>query len=83
MEFFSDIIGLIGVSLILIAYFLLERASLRPHQLSYLFLNLFGAILVIISLFYTWNLPAFVIEAAWAAISIYGIFKALRKKGKA
>lgn len=82
MEYIFDIVGIIGVFLILTAYFLLEREVFTPHQLVYLFLNLFGALFIIVSLFHAWNLSAFVVEAAWALISIYGIIKALKHKAK-
>jgi hypothetical protein len=82
MEYMFDVIGIIGVVLILTAYFLLEQEILTPHQLVYLFLNLFGALFIIVSLIHAWNLSAFVVEAAWALISIYGIIKALKHKAK-
>lgn len=75
-----DIIGIIGVISILAAYYLLQKDVLAAHKLSYLSLNLAGAILIMISLLHAWNLSAFVVEAAWAVISVYGIFKALRNK---
>lgn len=76
-----DVVGIIGVGMILTAYFLLQRGTLGGHQLSYLFLNLIGSILITISLLlHTWNLPSFIIEVCWIVISLYGIFRTLRAK---
>lgn len=75
MAEFADILGLVGVGCFLIAYFLLQKERVRYDSGSYLLLNLAGSILVIISLLAHWNLPAFLLEAAWAIISIYGIYK--------
>lgn len=80
MDLLFDVIGIGGVVLILAAYFLLQRDKVSSHDLSYLYLNLVGAVCVIISLLHTWNLAAFMIETAWVLISLYGIVKALRNK---
>jgi hypothetical protein len=34
-----------------------------------------AALLVLISLFYSFNFPAFIVEFFWILISLYGIFK--------
>ena len=70
-----DVIGLIGVAVILTMYFLLQADRLRYDDYSYLFLNGAGAMLILISLINKFNLAAFVIEAAWVAISIFGAVK--------
>ena len=75
MADFANIIGNIGVISFLIAFFLLQKEVLTHNSLSYLSLNLAGSILLIYSLLFHWNMPAFLLEAAWAMISIYGIYK--------
>jgi hypothetical protein len=74
MEAITTILGNIGVICFLYAYFLLQKGKVAHTGLRYLGLNLAGAILVMISLLVDWNLPAFLLEAAWAIISIYGIY---------
>jgi hypothetical protein len=71
----SDIIGNIGVACFLVAYFMLQKGRLTHVSDTYLGLNLAGALMVMSSLLIHWNLPAFLLEAAWALISIYGIYK--------
>jgi membrane-bound ClpP family serine protease len=75
-----DAIGLLGVAAILLAYFLLQAGYVRGHALSYQLMNAFGALLVLVSLFYAFNLSAFLMELAWLAVSIYGIARGRRRK---
>jgi paired small multidrug resistance pump len=75
----GDIIGSIGVGCFLTAYFYLQKGTWKPHSAIYLSANLAGAVLVMISLVMDWNLPAFLLEAAWALISIWGLSKIYAK----
>jgi hypothetical protein len=75
-----DLVGNIGVLLMVIAYLLLQLEKLSSSALSYLLLNAFGAILVIISLLFRFNLSAFFMEAFWLLISLYGLSKQLFSK---
>jgi hypothetical protein len=72
-----DLIGNVGVLLMVIAYLLLQLEKLSSSALSYLLLNTVGAILVIISLRFRFNLSAFLMEAFWLLISLYGLAKPL------
>jgi hypothetical protein len=78
-----DFAGLIGVVLILIAYLMLQLGRWGGIDLRYTGLNLAGALLIILSLIYDFNLSAFLMEAAWVVISFIGIHRALTEKGKA
>ncbi|MEM9837947.1 MAG: hypothetical protein AAF830_02205 [Pseudomonadota bacterium] len=77
-----DAIGIFGVLLILAAYFLLQVEKLSSDSLPYPVLNLAGAVLILVSLTHTFNLASFVIECAWIAISLFGIWKILRRRGQ-
>ena len=72
-----DIVGLTGVALIIAAYFLLQAERISSKEISYSLLNAAGAGLVIFSLVFDFNFPAFIIEFFWLVISIYGIAKAI------
>lgn len=76
----SDIIGLLGVTCVLAAYFLLQIEKVKGDSLSYLLFNLIGACLLIVSLMVTFNLASFVIELCWLAISIFGLIKLAWKR---
>ncbi len=68
-----DVIGTIGVGTIIITYVLLQTGRLRSEQLSYSVLNAAGAALILISLYFEFNLPSVVVEFFWLMISVYGI----------
>jgi len=71
--------GIIGVALIIIAYFLLQINKLSSNSLTFSVLNFLGSFLILISLFDEWNLPSFIIEIFWILISLIGTVKALKK----
>ncbi len=77
---FADIVGIVGVTLILIAYFLLQFEKMNSNSVSYSMLNLVGAAMILYSLFYHWNLASVIIEIAWIIISIAGIFRSLKRQ---
>ena len=72
-----DLIGNVGVLLMVVAYLLLQLEKLSSSAISYLLLNALGAILVMISLRFRFNLSAFLMEAFWLLISLYGLAKPL------
>jgi hypothetical protein len=76
-----DAIGLLGVVLILLAYFLLQAGRLRGNALPYQLLNALGAVLVMVSLLYAFNLSAFLMELAWLLVSIYGMVRSHKRRG--
>ena len=75
---FSDIIGLMGVSLLISTYGLLQFDGIDPKGFWYSFNNMIVAILVTISLIYNFNLASMVIEVFWFSLSLYGLIKYLR-----
>jgi multidrug transporter EmrE-like cation transporter len=75
-----DFVGNVGVFLLLAAYLLLQLNKLSSHQISYSILNGLGAILIIVSLVYDFNLSAFAIEFFWLLISLVGVFNYYRGK---
>ena len=81
IDWFPDIIGCFGTIIILIAYILLQTRKLDAHTVVFSFLNLLGAIMILISLIYSWNLAAVAMEIAWATISGFGMFKILFPQG--
>lgn len=71
----TDLIGIIGVVLIVIAYILLQVEKMDARDLSFSLLNAIGALLIIVSLMFDWNLASFLMEFIWLMISLYGILK--------
>ena len=68
-----EVIGVVGVVLCIVAYFLIQSKKLSSDHLLYILLNLIGALGIMISLCYQWNLPAFLMELSWLLISLYGL----------
>lgn len=68
-----DLLGNLGVAMILWCYLLLQLRRLDVDALSYSLYNGIGAALIIVSLVIDFNLSSFIIEIAWLAISFYGV----------
>ena len=60
-----DIIGLLGVALLIGTYALLQFDRIDPKGFWYSFNNMVVAILVTVSLLYSRNLASMVIEVFW------------------
>lgn len=75
-----DLVGNSGVALILVSYLLMQTGRLDARGLRYSLANAVGAGLVVISLGVDFNLSAFIVEAFWALISVYGVSRALRER---
>jgi hypothetical protein len=76
-----DIIGSVGVGLIVLTYILLQVEKIRSTDLLYSLVNGAGAILILISLYYSFNFPSFIVEFFWLLISLFGVGKYLFKNG--
>jgi hypothetical protein len=71
----ADAIGIVGVVILLIAYFLLSTNKMSSQSLNYQLSNLIGAACILYSLFFNFNLASFLIETAWVIISIIGLYR--------
>jgi hypothetical protein len=70
-----DLLGSIGVGLIILTYVALQLEKVRSEQLIYSLLNAIGAGLIVFSLLFSFNFSAFVVEFFWVLISLYGVGK--------
>jgi len=70
-----DFVGNIGVFLILLAYSLLQLDKINSQSIMFSLLNAIGALSVLISLYFKFNLSAFLIELFWLLISMVGIVR--------
>ncbi len=75
-----DILGIGGVAIILFAYLALQLEKLSVLDWRYSALNGVGALLILISLMFSFNLASFIIEIAWLLISLFGLFRAFQKR---
>jgi hypothetical protein len=79
-----DLAGLIGVVVMLWAYVGAQNGRIDPTGLTSLLMNIIGPLLVIFSLLFAFNLPAFMTEAAWASAAGISLVRLLlrRKEGR-
>ncbi len=70
-----DFVGNIGVFLILFAYLFLQLDKINSQSVRFSLLNAFGALSILISLYFKFNLSAFIIELFWLLISLVGIIR--------
>ncbi len=75
-----DIAGLLGVVVMLWAFYLLQAGKLRGDAFAYQLMNALGAGAVLLSLVHDFNLSAFVIESCWVVISIFGMIRSRSRK---
>jgi paired small multidrug resistance pump len=75
-----DLAGFIGVVSIIVAYLLLQLEKLPSSSPRYSLLNAAGALLIIISLIFAFNLAAFIVEAFWFLISLVGLWRSLNAR---
>ncbi len=70
-----DIVGNLGVLLLLSSYFLLQIERLSARSITYSLVNALGAGMILVSLLVEFNLSAFVVELTWLLISVYGVIR--------
>jgi hypothetical protein len=75
-----DILGLLGSITIALTYFANLQGAVKTEGAFYSLLNLAGASLILLSLYWAWNLPAAVMEGFWALISVYGLMRSFAKR---
>ena len=75
-----DWIGMLGTLMVLGAFFLLQAGRVHGTGLAYQLLNLVGAAGVLVSLWGNFNISVFLLEAAWVAVSLYGMARAFRAR---
>jgi hypothetical protein len=75
-----DLVGNVGVAILVVTYLLLQLDKLRSTDLAYSVLNALGASLIVASLIVDFNFSALLMEVFWVLISFIGIGRHLRLK---
>ena len=75
-----DLVGNIGVVILIITYLMLQLNKLSSDSLAYSVLNAAGASLIVFSLLFDFNLSALLMEVFWVLISFVGIYRYFRLK---
>lgn len=76
----TDVAGLTGVVLILIAYAAATMGRMDPKRALSLAINFFGAGLILLSLSRAFNLSAVAMEGSWALVSLAGLLRLAWKR---
>lgn len=79
LENYANIIGIVGVAMVLWAYCLIQLNQIDQNAVSFSLINLIGSFFILISLYFHPNLASVVIELAWFLISSIGLVKAIRR----
>ena len=74
-EFIYNSVGLIGVVMYVGSYSALQFGKLDGNSVLYCLLNGGAAGMVLISLFYDFNLASALIQTVWISLSIFGVCK--------
>jgi hypothetical protein len=75
----TDIIGTVGVGLILIAYFLNIFSLVKKDGAFFYVLNILGGAIACFSSYLIRFWPFVVLEGTWAIISVIGLLKGIKK----
>lgn len=76
--FYNDLIGTIGVGLILIAYFLGTEKLIKNDGKLYYVMNIIGAGLACYASYLIDYIPFVILEGTWVLVSVYGLMRAMR-----
>ena len=76
---YNDIIGTIGVSIILIAYFLNIFGLIPKEGFLFFILNILGATIACYASILINYKPFIILEGTWAIVSLFGLMKSLKK----
>ena len=75
-----DLAGNLGVLLIVGSYFWMQLGRISGQSVPYSLANAFGAALILVSLYFDFNLSAAVIEVFWLVISLMGAVLASKSR---
>ena len=77
---YSEIIGAVGVTLLLLAYLLNVTKVISADRPVYAVINFIGAALACYSSFLIRFIPFVILEGVWAVVSLLPLFRMLRSK---
>lgn len=78
----ADLVGAVGALIVCAAYFMVSRGMVDPQGAAYHAVNLCGASMLLVSLWFRPNPGAIMIEAIWAAIALAALLRLLGRRTK-
>ena len=82
MNLLVDILGWSGTILIIAAYYLVSNGKLPASGKLYQVLNLVGAVLLGVNVFYKQAWPAVALEAVWVLIAAVALIRIMKRAYK-
>ncbi|HSH66850.1 MAG TPA: hypothetical protein VLB84_13910 [Bacteroidia bacterium] len=79
---FTDWLGFLGVSILLIAFFLNLINLLHKHSYTYMLLNIIGAGIACAASIAINYLPFIILEAVWTLVSLAGLIQSFLQNKK-
>jgi formate hydrogenlyase subunit 3/multisubunit Na+/H+ antiporter MnhD subunit len=73
MSLFIDIIGWIGAVLVLLAYALVSTHRVRAQSPAYQWLNIAGALGLVVNSGWNGAIPSAVVNLVWIGIGVYAL----------
>ena len=78
----TDWVGAIGVSVLLVAFFLNVTKRVNQDSLSYITLNLIGAVIAGVASYMLHYAPFIILETVWSVVSIVALIGHFRRRPK-
>ncbi|MCA0348341.1 MAG: hypothetical protein LCH35_03670 [Bacteroidetes bacterium] len=75
---FNDLIGTIGVGIILLAYFLNIYSLIKKDGILFYLMNIIGASIACFASVLISYMPFIILEATWAIVSVIGLLKVIK-----
>ena len=75
----NDIIGTIGVGIILLAYFLNMFSWIKKDGILFYLMNIVGASIACFASMLINYMPFVILEGTWAIVSVIGLLKSIKK----
>ena len=78
----TDWVGVVGVSILLIAFLLNLWNKIASNSLTYILLNLMGAGIACVASIMLKYLPFIILEAVWTLVTLGSLIKYFQGKGR-
>jgi O-antigen ligase len=75
----NDIVGTVGVGIILLAYFLNMFSWIKKDGVSFYLMNIIGASIACFASYLIRYIPFVILEGTWAIVSVVGLLKNIKK----
>ena len=80
---FAEVLGTIGVSMLLVGFFLNLFGLMRRNSFKYVLLNLFGGGLACTASVLIEFFPFVILEGTWTVVALVGLGRLLRARSQA